>query len=97
MTDLTNALSDHAGGTVVEVWAVPGAGRTELTGLHDGALRIRVAAPAAGGKANRALVTVVGKLFGVRRVELLSGFSSRRKRFLVPGMDAAEAARRLGR
>ncbi len=96
MTDLATALRDHAGGTVVEVWGVPGASRTELTGLHDGALRIRVAAPAAGGKANHELRTVVGKLFGVRRVELLSGFSARRKRFQVPGIDAAEAARRLG-
>ena len=48
-------INSHPDGATVEVWAVPGASKTEISGLHDGALRVRLATPAEGGKANRAL------------------------------------------
>ena len=44
-----------AGGVVLDLSVVPGAKRTELVGLHDGALRLRLAAPPVDGKANDAL------------------------------------------
>ncbi len=82
------------GGVIVTVWVVPGASRTEVTGLHDGAVRIRVAAPPEGGRANRAVVRQLAKTLGSRRVELRSGASSRRKRFFV-GDVAADEVRRV--
>jgi len=78
------------------VWVVPGASRTEITGLHDGALRIRVVAPPEGGKANKVVVAMLATTTGAP-ARLLSGGASRRKRILLEGLDEqrARAALRL--
>jgi hypothetical protein len=64
---------------------VPGAKRTELIGLHDGALRVRLAAPPVDGKANEALIAWVADELGIHRrgVELIRGMTSRRKQVRV--------------
>jgi len=73
------------GAVVLDVSVVPGAKRTELIGLHDGALRIRLAAPPVDGKANEALVAwLAGELDIQRRsVELVRGIASRRKQLRI--------------
>ena len=59
----------------------PGASRTEVTGLHGDALRIRLAAPPVDGKANAELARFLADAFGVpqRQVTLVRGETSRRK------------------
>lgn len=77
-----------ADGTIVlAVHAQPGAKRTEISGLHGEALKIRVAAPALEDRANEALIEFLAKRFGVARrdVTLLSGAKSREKRFEIRG------------
>ena len=73
----------HAGkdGVVLDVSVVPGASRTEPVGLHGDALRVRLAAPPADGKANEALVAwLAAELRCPRRnVVLLRGHAARRK------------------
>lgn len=87
----------RADGTDVEitVWVVPGASRTEVKGLYGDALRIRVAAPPEGGKANKAIVRLLGDLVGAE-VELIRGHSSRRKTFRVRGVEVSAVAAALG-
>ena len=72
---------------VLTVHAQPGARRTELQGLHGDALKIRVAAAPVDGAANDELRRFLAKSFEVawRDVELLSGISSRAKRFSIRG------------
>ncbi|MBL8523398.1 MAG: DUF167 domain-containing protein [Betaproteobacteria bacterium] len=64
---------------------MPGAKRTALQGLHGDALKIRVAAPPVDGAANEALKKFLAQTFKVplRNVELISGASSRNKRFSI--------------
>ncbi len=59
----------------------PGAKRTEVSGLHGVALKIRVAAPAVDGKANAVLLRFLAEAFGVplRRVRIVRGATSRDK------------------
>ena len=66
---------------------MPGAKRTGIQGLHGEALKIRVAAPPVDGAANDELCQFLAKAFSVplRNVELISGASSRSKRFSVLG------------
>jgi uncharacterized protein (TIGR00251 family) len=80
----------------VAVWAVPGASRTEIRGIHDGALRIRLATPAEGGKANRELVKVLKSATGAREVSLVAGETSRKKALLLRNIDADQGWKLLG-
>ena len=83
-----------AGGVVLDVSVVPGAKRTEAVGLHDGALRLRLAAPPVDGRANDALLAwLAGELQCARRdVRLLRGASARRKQIVIDvTLEAVEA------
>ncbi|HEY0858505.1 MAG TPA: DUF167 domain-containing protein [Albitalea sp.] len=68
-------------GVVLDVSVVPGAKRTEMVGLHGGALRVRLAAPPVDGKANDALIAWLADELSLprRSIELLRGVASRRK------------------
>ena len=72
-------------GVVLDLSVVPGAKRTEPVGLHDGALRLRLAAPPLEGRANDALVAWLASELHCRRrdVRLLRGASSRRKQIVL--------------
>lgn len=65
----------------------PGAKRTEVTGLHGVALKIRLAAPPVEGRANEALLKFIAESFGVplRQVELKQGGQSRHKVVAITG------------
>ncbi|HZU71610.1 MAG TPA: DUF167 domain-containing protein [Acidimicrobiales bacterium] len=81
---------------VLRVVAHAGAGRSAVAGQHGDALKLKIAAPPVDGRANQACVELVAELLGVpaAQVELVSGQSSRTKRFRVEGVDP-EHARRL--
>jgi uncharacterized protein len=74
----------------VTVRVRPGASRTSVGGSHDGALVVRVQAPAVDGRATDAALTAVADAFGVRRrcVSLVSGTTNRTKVVDVDGDDA---------
>ncbi len=59
----------------------PGAKQTRLAGLYDGCVKIQLNAPPVGGKANKALIAWLAKLFGVPKsaVEITRGAGNRRK------------------
>ena len=83
-----------ADGVELDVWVVPGASRTAVVGEHGGALRIRVASPPEGGKANKALLAHLATSTGAK-AELLRGHASRRKRVLLAGADRAMVLKAL--
>jgi uncharacterized protein len=76
----------------VDVHVVPRASKSELVGLHDGCLKIALAAPPVDGAANRALIELFAKLLGRprRAVELVRGEASRKKTLAVQGVTEAE-------
>jgi uncharacterized protein (TIGR00251 family) len=91
-------LSPSEGGAVLAVHVQPGAGRTEVVGRY-GALKLRVAAPPTGNRANDAVVELVAKEFNLSRadVSVISGASSRQKRMRLTGVEVADAARVVDR
>ena len=72
-------------GGVLDVSVMPNAKRTVAEGLHDGALRVRLAAPPVDGKANQCLIEWLADELGCprRAVTLLRGQTSRRKQVLL--------------
>ncbi len=80
-------LKEDASGVTFAVRIVPRASRSEIVGEHDGALRIRIAAPPVEGAANRELVRLLAKQFKVSRtsVEIVSGSASKNKMVRIDG------------
>ena len=72
------------------VRVVPRASKSAVVGEHEGALRVRVAAPPVEGAANDALIKFLAKEFGVpaRDVEIRSGHTSKTKVVRVAGASA---------
>lgn len=80
-TTLPSCLTRHGEALWLAVSVVPNAKRTGADGLHDGALRVRLAAPPVDGKANETLVAWLAGELGVprRQVALVRGQTARRK------------------
>src|SRR5687767_7438064 len=79
------------------VHAQPRASRSEVRGEHDGALRVRIAAPPVEGAANRELTRFLAKLAGVApsAVRVVSGESGRSKLVEIDGVEAQVLERML--
>ena len=69
------------------VRVVPRASRSEIVGEHDGALRVRIAAPPVDGAANDELVRLLARAFDVPRsaIEISAGHASKLKTVRVTG------------
>ncbi len=82
------AITGHDRGCVLTVKAQPGARQSGVLGERNGALRVAVTAAPERGKANEAIVGVLAGALGCKRsqISLLSGETSRDKRFLIEGM-----------
>jgi len=85
------------GSVELHVHAQPGAGKTQITGRHGGALKVRVAVPPEHGRANDALAGLLADAFGVKNkdVSIVSGEKSREKRFRLVVEDVDAFAGRL--
>jgi uncharacterized protein (TIGR00251 family) len=90
---------DDAGGVLLEILVQPRASRTRAVGIHDGRLKVQLAAPPVDGEANAALVEFLAGVLGVRKgdVVLLRGETGRRKTVRVAGATAALASGLLTR
>ncbi|HVV36848.1 MAG TPA: DUF167 domain-containing protein [Acidimicrobiales bacterium] len=95
--DYTAGENDESGVAVLRLHVQPGAGRTAIVGRHGDAVKVRVAAPPEGGRANDAVVALIASTFDVKlaQVTLLSGQSSRAKRVQIDGVAEADVERLL--
>ena len=87
---LTVRVTPRGGRDAVEGWSRDPAGRPVL--------KLRVAAAAADGAANAAVVALLAKALGLPNsaVRLLRGAGARVKQIEIAGLDDAEAYDRLG-
>ena len=87
--------SQHARTLTFAVRVAPRASRSEISGEHEGALRVRIAAPPAEGAANRELTRVIAKALKVPQnaVEIIAGKNSKNKTVRVQNVEAATLER----
>jgi uncharacterized protein len=90
-------LRDGAGGAEISIYVQPSAKATEVSGEHDGALKLRINAPPVDGKANAAVIAFLALRLGVSKskIALVSGDSNRRKRLRLNGISAEYVYRQL--
>jgi uncharacterized protein (TIGR00251 family) len=86
------AITEHAEGCVLPVRAQPGARKARVLGEQAGSLKVAVTAPPEDGRANKALTELLRECLQLKRsqLELMSGETSRNKRFLVRGVKRAK-------
>lgn len=87
------------GGVRLAVQIQPNAKKTEVVGVLDDALKIKLAAQPIEGKANEALVKWLAGALGVSRsaVTLTHGQANKKKLLEVAGVTLGDVARLLNR
>ncbi len=85
------------GGIEIAVKVVPGASRTKVVGTWGTALKVAVAAPPEGGKANAAVAKLLASFLGVRKgdVTIIAGFGQALKRVAVAGLSVEQVRERV--
>lgn len=90
--NLDLSLRNTPEGCILPVRVHPGARKNEITGVHDGALKISLTAPPTDGRANEALIAFLAKFLKVQRarITLVTGVTGRSKTLCVIAKSAAE-------
>lgn len=85
-------------GVKIRLKVVAGASRTKVAEVLGERLKVQVAAPPEGGKANKAVCELLAKVFGVpaRNVSIVAGHGQSMKTALLVVVSVQEAAHRLG-
>lgn len=90
--DPPSFVRDVADGCTLSVRVRPGARKNDIAGLHAGAVKISIAAPAVDGRANEALIAFLAELLKLpqSRVSIVGGVSGQSKLIRITGKSAAE-------
>jgi uncharacterized protein len=96
---LTDCIQASSEGVVLRVLVQPRASRSELAGIQEGALKLRLTAPPVEGAANEECLRLVAKLLEVppSRLRLIKGYKSRRKAILIVAGDVETIRHQLQR
>jgi hypothetical protein len=89
------ALTEQRGVVVLQVRVQPRSSRDAVGGEWNGALRIRLTAPPADGRANEACRRLLAEQLNIplSAVRILAGERSRTKRIALDGVTAEQVAR----
>ena len=73
----------------LRIYTQPGARNTQLAGIYNDQLKIRLAAPPIYGKANQELIAFISTIFKVSKsqVKLHKGVTSRNKTLIVQNLS----------
>ena len=83
--------------TLLRIKAVPGSARDAIAGPLGDRLKIRVAAPPEGGKANEAIIKLLASTLGIKRsrISIISGLASAEKTIQLEDVDIETAGQAL--
>jgi uncharacterized protein (TIGR00251 family) len=82
---------------VFAVKVVPASSRTELSGLLDGMVKIKLSAAPEKGKANKALLAFLAEKLGVKKnsISIIAGETCAVKKIQVLGISAQALSEKL--
>ena len=98
MTDSSLQIRETESGLEIRIHVQPRAKRSEVSGVHNGALKIKVTAPPVEDAANRAVRELMASVLCIpkSRLRILAGARSRQKILLAEGVSTEAFLRRLG-
>lgn len=99
MNDVDWKIRETETGVVVPLHVQPRAQRDELAGFHNGALKLRIAAPPVDDAANRSVIAFFSSLLDIPKsfFKMRSGLRSRNKVLHIRGISRREFLARLNR
>ncbi len=76
----------------------PGAKASEITGITNGTLNLKIKASPVKGKANQELLDFLSKKLGIAKsdIEIIQGFTQRNKIVIVSGLSSEGVFNKLG-
>jgi len=91
-------ISQTNEGAILTVKVIPAARTTAISGLLDEMLKLKVAAPAEKGKANKSLIDFLAKKLGVRKnsIQIITGRTKPVKQIKISGLLPPEILKKLG-
>jgi len=83
--------------TIIRVRVLPRTSKNQIVGMDGGVFKVKLTAPPVEGKANKALVSFLGKKLGLpkRDIEIVSGEHSREKTLKINGLSIEEVMGKL--
>jgi hypothetical protein len=90
-------VRETADGLEIRLHVQPRAKRCELSGVYNGALKLKVTAPPVDDAANRAILDFFSTLFGLPKsgIRITSGLKSRDKTLQVKGLSLRSFLNRM--
>ncbi len=81
-------ISETKDGVLFKIRVIPRSSRSEVAGIQNGALKIKIKAPPVEGKANEECIRFLSELFGVarRHIAIAGGATSKNKRISIQGI-----------
>jgi len=85
-------ITQHKEGIQFSAAIQPRASKNEISGVMNGALKIRLTSPPVEGAANKACIKFLAKRLGVSasRIDIVGGLTSKNKIIRVEGMDESQ-------
>lgn len=85
-------------GIKLTVFVQPKSAKNQIVGLHNGALKIKIAALPVDGKANTELTNYLAQLLDIpkRQIEILKGDTGRNKIVEIVGLSIEDVQKKLG-
>ena len=90
-------VNETSAGLTVRLHVLPRAKVSEIAGLHNGALKVKIMAPPVDDAANRAVVEFFSRLLGVPKsnMKILAGNKSREKVLQISGVSLVDFMARI--
>lgn len=76
----------------ISIRVIPRASRSEIVGMVEGTLKVRIAAPPVDGAANSEIIKLFSKTFGIAKsdIAIISGETSRNKRIKFTNLSQSK-------
>jgi uncharacterized protein (TIGR00251 family) len=90
--------NEQEGAFVFAVRVIPRSSKSEIVGEMDGALKVKINAPAVDGAANAELIKFLAKQLKIAKsaVEITNGQTSRCKQVRISGISQADLSNLIG-
>jgi uncharacterized protein (TIGR00251 family) len=85
-------IKETKNGVILRIHVVPKSAKSEISGIQDDALKLKITSPPVEGQANEACIKFLSDILGVRKthVKIVSGHKSRKKTIAIEGIGKKE-------